>query len=62
MARGWGDVIRQGNPISWIVLELTPSPGEAVLRKTQYYAFYVTNLEDLLLGKHARRLVIVSYD
>ncbi len=58
MARWWGDVLRENDPMAPIVPELTPAKGEPVLRKTQYDAFYGTNLEKILRANSVRRLAI----
>ncbi len=58
MARWWGDVIREGSPMARVVPELAPAQDEDVLRKTQYDAFYGTDLEKILREKGVRRLAI----
>lgn len=48
MGRWWGDVLREGDPLSEIVEALRPLPGETVLRKSRYSAFAGTELENTL--------------
>jgi len=59
MSRWWKDVIIESNPLSEIVTELA-SPNAAVIKKTQYDAFYRTQLEDLLRGMGVEKLVVTG--
>lgn len=60
MGRWWGDVLREGNPMSDIVGGLGPIAGEAVVRKTQYSAFVGTALEKVLRGLRVDQLVVTG--
>ncbi len=57
LARWWDDMIREDDPLSGIVEELA-GLGAAVVRKTQYDAFHMTELEQVLKDRDARQIVI----
>jgi isochorismate hydrolase len=58
MARWWKDVIRNEDSQSEIILRLLPFEDEIVIRKTKYSAFIGTELEDILIIKMAKNVVI----
>ncbi len=60
MGRWWGDVIREGNPLSEIVPSISPLASEVVLRKTRYSAFHDTQLESILSQRNVRSVVITG--
>lgn len=47
LAKWWSDLIAEGDPMAEIIPDL-PVEGSTVVRKTQYDAFYRTDLEDIL--------------
>lgn len=57
MALWWDDLIREGDPLSEITSDLETSTG-AVLEKSQYDAFYKTDLEDILKRQGIERVVV----
>ena len=57
MSRWWRDVIERENPLSEISSALDTSSG-IVIEKTQYDAFYKTDLEADLREKDVRQIVI----
>lgn len=57
MARWWGDVLYDDDPLSGIIQELGPHPTEHVVRKTQYSAFLGTDLHELLQGIGVEQVV-----
>ncbi|EKE04233.1 MAG: isochorismatase hydrolase [uncultured bacterium] len=59
MSEWWDDVITENNGLSEIIpeLELTNS---VVIEKTQYDAFYKTNLEELLNNHNVKQVVITG--
>ena len=57
MAKWWRDLISEQNPLSDITDELDTSTGTR-LRKSQYDAFYHTELADLLRGQRVTQVVI----
>jgi isochorismate hydrolase len=56
MAKWWGDLITEENPLSEITPKL-PAVG-TVIEKSQYDAFYKTPLEKILRGKSVGQVVI----
>ena len=48
MGRWWHDVLYDDNPLSNVIDFLHPLPNEHVIRKTQYSAFFETNLGQIL--------------
>jgi nicotinamidase-related amidase len=48
MGRWWHDVLYDDNNLSNIIAQLKPLPHEPVIRKTQYSAFYQTELQSIL--------------
>ena len=59
MSRWWRDVIRADAPDSAIVSALDTSKG-VVIAKSQYDAFYNTNLEEVLRGRGVEQVVITG--
>ncbi len=57
LAKWWRDLITDENPFSEITDELDTSTGTR-LQKSQYDAFYQTDLEDSLRGQHVMQVVI----
>lgn len=57
LARWWEDMMREDDPLSGIVEELT-GLGTAVVRKTQYDAFHMTDLGRVLKERGTRQIVI----
>jgi isochorismate hydrolase len=57
MARWWRELITEQNPLSEITEALDTSKG-IVVRKSQYDAFYGTDLEELLRKARAEQVVI----
>ncbi len=60
MSDWWGENITVENPLSAIDERLRPLASEEVVRKTRYSAFVGTELESILGGLGATRLVIVG--
>lgn len=48
MGRWWHDVLYDNDPLSNVIDSLHPLPNEHVIRKTQYSAFFETNLDKIL--------------
>lgn len=59
MARWWGDMIREDDPLSAVADELS-LPGTITLRKTQYDAFHWTELEEVLRGRGVEQIVVAG--
>jgi bifunctional isochorismate lyase/aryl carrier protein len=57
LARWWIDMIREDDPLSEIIEELA-GLGNVVVKKTQYDAFHMTELEQVLKERGVDRLVI----
>jgi len=57
MARWWGELLKRENPLSELAPELDTELG-IVIEKSQYDAFYGTELEKLLREKNVEQLVI----
>ena len=53
----WADVITEENPLSRLSSKI-PSKEAEIIRKSQYDAFYKTNLEDLLIRESISLIVI----
>jgi isochorismate hydrolase len=60
MGRWWRDVLYDDNEMSSIIDALRPHPQEYVIRKTQYSAFFKTNLDRILKEKKVTTLVITG--
>lgn len=60
MGRWWGDIIYDDSPMSAVVQELEPLPGETVIRKTRYSAFIRTDLEEKLRSMEVKNVVITG--
>lgn len=60
MGRWWGDVLREGDPMSEIADDVAPLEGEHVVRKTQYSAFVGTDLHSMLKADGVEQVVIVG--
>jgi len=59
MSEWWDDVITENNGLSEIIPELELS-NSVVIEKTQYDAFYKTNLEELLNNHNVKQVVITG--
>jgi isochorismate hydrolase len=59
MGKWWKEIIVISNPLSQIVDELS-SEKIPVIYKTQYDAFWNTNLEEILKGKGVQQVVIAG--
>lgn len=59
MGKWWKEIIVVSNPLSQIVDELS-SEKIPVIYKTQYDAFWNTNLEEILKGKGVQQVVIAG--
>ncbi|MCD4732884.1 cysteine hydrolase, partial [bacterium] len=57
MSRWWGELLTEDNLLSELVPELT-QPGDVIIEKEQYDAFYETGLTALLQEKGVERLVL----
>ena len=57
MSRWWRDIIKVKHPLSGISAELDTSYGK-IIEKTQYDAFYETNLEEYLRERDVEQVVI----
>lgn len=57
MSRWWRDLITIENPLSAIIRDFDFS-NRYVIRKSQYDAFYQTNLEDILKSKGVSQIVV----
>jgi isochorismate hydrolase len=60
MGRWWKDVLYDDDTMSSIINELHPLSSEFVIRKTQYSAFFETNLDTILKNHHVTTLVITG--
>ncbi len=56
----WGDLIMEGSWEHKLIEGLNPLPGEKVVKKNRYSAFYGTELEAFLRGKGVTDLVITG--
>jgi len=59
LGKWWSDLITEGDPMSEIIPEL-PVEGSTVVPKTQYDAFYQTELEDILKKNGITQVVITG--
>lgn len=57
LAKWWNDLITEKDPLSELTDKLDTSEG-IIIKKSQYDAFYKTELEDVLLKKNIKSLVI----
>lgn len=60
MSRWWNDVLYDDNKMSYIIDALHPLPQEPVIRKTQYSAFFETDLDKILKDHQVRTIVITG--
>jgi isochorismate hydrolase len=60
MGRWWNDVLYNDNDMSHIIDTLRPRPQEYCLRKTQYSAFFETDLDQILRKQHITTIVITG--
>ncbi len=60
MGRWWNDVLYDDDAMAPLIESLHPLPKEPVIRKTQYSAFFQTNLESILQNNHVTSLVITG--
>ena len=60
MGRWWNDVLYDGNTMSSIIDALHPIPSEPVIRKTQYSAFFETDLDTILKSHQVTTIVITG--
>ncbi|MGD0074368.1 MAG: isochorismatase family cysteine hydrolase [Candidatus Binataceae bacterium] len=58
---GSGKLLTKGTPGVEICSELAPAPGDIVLQRNRYSAFYDTDLDSLLLTRGIDTLVIGGY-
>jgi isochorismate hydrolase len=58
MDRWWNDALRNEDPQSEITVELLPLENDLIVRKTRYSAFIGTDLEEFLMIKMAKSVVI----
>jgi nicotinamidase/pyrazinamidase len=56
----WGRHAVEGTEGAEVVAELTPAPGDIVLAKTGYSAFYKTQLENVLKQHDIKKLTLVG--
>ncbi|MDL1957319.1 MAG: isochorismatase family protein [Candidatus Desulfofervidus auxilii] len=59
MVRWWNDLITIDNPLSIIIDELVDNRIE-IIHKTQYDAFFNTNLEEILKNKGVKQILITG--
>lgn len=59
MGRWWKDVLYDDDEMSPIITTLQPLPDETVIRKTQYSAFFQTDLERILT-EHMVTMVVIT--
>ncbi|MBN1860912.1 MAG: cysteine hydrolase [Candidatus Thermoplasmatota archaeon] len=60
MGRWWRDVLYDDNEMSSLINALRPQPQEPVIRKTQYSAFFKTNLDRILKEKKVTTVVVTG--
>lgn len=60
MGRWWKDVLYDDNEMARITKELDPLPQEPVIRKTQYSAFFGTDLDTTLRNHQVTSIVITG--
>jgi nicotinamidase-related amidase len=56
----WGRHAVEGTEGADVIAELTPAPGDIVLAKTTYSAFYKTRLENILKQQDIKKLALVG--
>lgn len=54
----WGDMIREGYPEAEVYPDIAPQPGDKIIAKHRYSAFYNTDLETVLRCAKIEDLVI----
>ncbi len=60
MGRWWNDVLYDDNYLSNIIAPLQPIHNELVIRKTQYSAFFETNLDQILKKLKVTNILITG--
>jgi isochorismate hydrolase len=60
MGRWWNDVLYDDNDLSNIIAQLHPLPNELVIRKTQYSAFFETDLDPTLKKLQVTNVLITG--
>jgi isochorismate hydrolase len=60
MGRWWNDVLYDDNDMSNIIDALHPLPHERVIRKTQYSAFFETDLDQMLKKLQVTNILITG--
>ncbi|MFC1682778.1 isochorismatase family protein [Candidatus Zixiibacteriota bacterium] len=58
LAEWWGDIIVSDSFDAQLMPEIAPQPGEKIVAKNRYSAFYKTDLEEYLKTKEIRNLII----
>jgi nicotinamidase-related amidase len=56
----WGEHAMAGSPGSRVIPDLVPGPGEILIEKRTYSAFYGTNLDDVLRRLGVRRVILTG--
>jgi isochorismate hydrolase len=54
----WADIIVEGSESAQLLAELGVRPGDTIIKKDRYSAFYKTDLEQLLREKNIKDLII----
>jgi len=60
MGRWWNDVLYDDDEFSNVIAPLQPLPNELVIRKTQYSAFFKTNLDQMLKKLQVTNILITG--
>jgi isochorismate hydrolase len=60
MGRWWNDVLYDDDDVSNVITQLHPSPNEFVIRKTQYSAFFKTDLDQTLKKLKVTNILITG--
>jgi isochorismate hydrolase len=60
MGRWWSDVLYDDDDFSMIIDQLQPLLGEHVIRKTQYSAFFQTDLDTILRSLNVTNILITG--
>jgi len=60
MGRWWNDVLCDDDEFSNVIAPLQPLPNELVIRKTQYSAFFKTNLDQMLKKLQVTNILITG--
>jgi len=60
MGRWWNDVLYDGDDFSDVIPLLQPLPNELVIRKTQYSAFFETDLDQILKKLKVSNILITG--